>query len=125
MSVTTSAAVPFLDLVTPHLELEAELTALFRSAVQTAQFVGGPAVETFESAFASFSGAAYAAGAGSGTDALLFALLASGVGPGDVVVTVPHTFIATAEAISHAGALPEFVDVDERTYTMDPAALRR
>ena len=59
----------------------------------------------------------------SGTDALRFALMASGVKPGDVVVTVPHTFIATTEAISQAGALPEFVDIDERTYNMDPAKL--
>ena len=59
----------------------------------------------------------------SGTDALRFALMASGVKPGDVVVTVPHTFIATTEAISQAGALPEFVDIDEQTYNMDPAKL--
>ena len=80
-------------------------------------------VEEFEKAFATFCEASYAVAISSGTDALRFALMASGVKPGDVVVTVPHTFIATTEAISQAGALPEFVDIDEQTYNMDPAKL--
>ena len=82
-------------------------------------------VEEFEKAFADFCDANHAVAVSSGTDALRFALMASGVKPGDVVVTVPHTFIATTEAISQAGALPEFVDIDERTYNMDPTKLRR
>ena len=116
--------IPFLDLVTPHVELEPELTAVFQKALRTAGFIGGRAVEDFEKAFAAFCETQYAVGVSSGTDALRFALMASGVRPGDVVVTVPNTFIATTEAISQAGALPEFVDIDEHTYNMDPEKLR-
>lgn len=125
MSVSNSVpnSIPFLDLVTPHVELEQELTEVFRKALRTAGFIGGPMVEEFEKAFAHFCNAGYSVAVSSGTDALRFALMASGVKPGDVVVTVPHTFIATTEAISQAGALPEFVDIDERTYNMDPAKL--
>lgn len=115
--------IPFLDLVTPHLELEEELVSVFRSALKTAGFVGGPMVEDFEREFAQFCEARYCVGVGSGTDALRLALIAAGVQPGDTVVTVPNTFIATVEAISQAGARPDFVDVDERTYCMDPAKL--
>ena len=122
--MSNSANIPFLDLVTPHVELEAELTAVFQKAIRNAGFIGGPMVEDFEKAFAEFCEAKYAVGLSSGTDAVRFALMAAGVKPGDVVVTVPHTFIATTEAISQAGALPEFVDVDERTYNMDPEKLR-
>jgi dTDP-4-amino-4,6-dideoxygalactose transaminase/acetyltransferase-like isoleucine patch superfamily enzyme len=118
------SSVPFLDLVTPHVELEQELTAVFQKALRTAGFIGGSAVENFEKAFAAFCGTQHAVGVGSGTDAVRFALMASGVRAGDVVVTVPNTFIATTEAISQAGALPEFVDIDERTYNMDPEKVR-
>jgi len=116
-------SIPFLDLVTPHVELEKELTEVFQKALRTAGFIGGPMVEEFEKAFASFCDVKYAVGVNSGTDALRFALMASGVKQGDVVLTVPNTFIATTEAISQAGALPEFVDIDERTYNLDPAKL--
>jgi dTDP-4-amino-4,6-dideoxygalactose transaminase len=116
-------AIPFLDLVTPHVELEQELTEVFRKALRTAGFIGGPMVEDFEKAFATFCETNHSVAVSSGTDALRFALMASGVKSGDVVVTVPHTFIATTEAISQSGALPEFVDIDERTYNMDPAKL--
>jgi dTDP-4-amino-4,6-dideoxygalactose transaminase len=116
--------VPFLDLITPHAELRADLNAVFEQAMNTAGFIGGPVVERFENAFAAFCGAAHCAGTGSGTDALLFALMAAGVRQGDAVVTVPHTFIATTEAIAHAGAEPEFVDIDERTCNMDPERVR-
>ena len=81
-------------------------------------------VEEFETAFAAFCDTKHSIAVSSGTDALRFALMACGVKPGDVVVTVPHTFIATTEAISQAGALPEFVDIDERTYNMDPEKLQ-
>jgi dTDP-4-amino-4,6-dideoxygalactose transaminase len=81
-------------------------------------------VENFEKAFADFCETKHSVAVNSGTDALRFALMAVGVRPGDVVVTVPHTFIATTEAISQAGALPEFVDIDEHTYNMDPAKLQ-
>lgn len=117
--------IPFLDLITPHLELEQELLDLVRESLRTASFIGGPMVEGFEKDFARFCEAEYAIGVASGTDALRFALIAAGVGARDVVVTVPHTFIATTEAISQAGAIPEFVDIDERTYNMSPEMLRR
>src|SRR5215470_17276916 len=117
--MTADANIPFLDLVTPHLELEEELAAVFRNALKTAGFVGGPMVEDFERGFGLFCGAQYCVGVGSGTDALRFALIAVGVRPGDTVVTVPNTFIATTEAISQAGARPNFVDIDARTYNMD------
>ncbi|MGD1024025.1 MAG: DegT/DnrJ/EryC1/StrS family aminotransferase [Candidatus Sulfotelmatobacter sp.] len=124
MSGSHSAnSIPFLDLVTPHVELEQELTEVFQKALRTAGFIGGPMVEDFEKAFAAFCEASYSVAISSGTDALRFALMACGVKSGDVVVTVPHTFIATTEAISQAGALPEFVDIDEQTYNMDPAKL--
>lgn len=125
MSVSNNVpnSIPFLDLVTPHIELEQELSEVFRKALRTAGFIGGPMVEEFEKAFATFCVAGYSVAVGSGTDALRFALMASGVNPGDVVVTTPHTFIATTEAISQAGALPEFVDIDERTYNLDPEKL--
>jgi len=119
-----SNGIPFLDLITPHVELEQELTAVFHKALRTAGFIGGPMVEDFEKAFAEFCGTSHSIAISSGTDALRFALMAAGVKPGDVVLTVPHTFIATTEAISQAGALPEFVDIDERTYNLSPESLQ-
>jgi|SRR5581483_471233 len=116
--------IPFLDLVTPHVELEEELVDIFRNTLRTASFIGGPAVESFEQDFALFCGVEHCVGLASGTDAVRFGLMAAGVTPGDCVITVPNTFIATTEAISQAGALPEFVDIDERTYNMDPEKLR-
>ena len=122
--MNSNSSIPFLDLVTPHVELEAELTDIFRQVLHTAGFIGGPMVEKFEKAFATFCQAKYSVAISSGTDALRFALMACGVRAGDVVITTPHTFIATTEAISQAGALPEFVDIDERTYNLDPVALQ-
>jgi dTDP-4-amino-4,6-dideoxygalactose transaminase len=118
-------SIPFLDLVTPHLELEHELIEVFRQAIRTADFIGGPTVEKFEKAFATFCGVSHSIAVSSGTDALRFAIIASGIQPGDVVLTVPHTFIATTEAISQAGAIPEFVDIDERTYNMSVKMLQQ
>lgn len=115
--------IPFLDLVTPHLELELELVSVFRAALRSAGFVGGSMVDQFEREFAAFCDVPHAVGVASGTDALRFALQAAGVRPGDTVLTVANTFIATTEAISQVGARPDFIDVDERTYTMDPAKL--
>ncbi len=116
--------IPFLDLVTPHVELEQELTKVFQQTIRSAGFIGGPMVENFEKAFAEFCTASHAVAVNSGTDALRFAIMSAGIQPGDVIVTVPHTFIATSEAISQAGAHPEFVDVDERTYNMSVERLR-
>jgi dTDP-4-amino-4,6-dideoxygalactose transaminase len=122
--VSHSQNIPFLDLVTPHAELERELTAVFQQVIRTAGFIGGTMVDNFEKEFAAFCHTERAVAVNSGTDALRFALMAVGVTAGDVVITVPHTFIATTEAISQSGALPEFVDIDERTYNMDATKLR-
>ena len=120
-----NSPIPFLDLITPHLELEHELTCAFREGLRAAAFIGGPVVEKFEAAFAAACNTTHSIAVSSGTDALRFAIMACGVQPGDVVVTVPNTFIATTEAISQARALPEFVDIDERTYNMSPSLLQR
>ncbi|MGB9430986.1 MAG: aminotransferase class I/II-fold pyridoxal phosphate-dependent enzyme, partial [Candidatus Acidiferrum sp.] len=117
--------VPFLDLITPHQELEAELLAVVQKAFSNAGFIGGPMVEEFEQEFAAFCDAKFCVGVNSGTDAIRFALMAAGVEPGDIIITVPHTFIATTEAISQAGAQIAFVDIDEQSYTMNPEELRR
>jgi dTDP-4-amino-4,6-dideoxygalactose transaminase len=116
--------IPFLDLVTPHRQLEEELVSVFRTAITTAGFVGGPAVSGFEAEFATFCDSTYCIAVNSGTDALRFALTAAGVKHGDVALTVANTFIATTEAISQAGAVPEFIDINEKTYTIDVAVLR-
>ena len=120
----TNDKIPFLDLITPHEELREQLCEAFSNALEKGAFVGGPAVGDFERDFAAFCETEYCVGAGSGTDALLFAIMAAGVQPGSVIVTVPNTFIATTEAISQAGCLVDFVDIDERTFNMDPAKLR-
>src|SRR5271165_7134308 len=118
-----SINVPFLDLITPHVEMQEQLLAVFRNALHTAAFVGGKPVQQFEEAFAEFCNVEHCVGVGSGTDALRFALIAAGVLPGDAVLTVANTFIATTEAITQAGAIPEFVEIDERTYNIDPEKL--
>jgi dTDP-4-amino-4,6-dideoxygalactose transaminase len=115
--------VPFLDLQAQHQPLRAEIDRAIAAVIDSGAFAGGPFVEKFEKEFAEYCGAPFALGLGNGTDALWFALLALGIGPGDEVITVPSTFMATAEAISYCGARPVFVDVDERTYTMHPAGL--
>ena len=119
-----SNKIPFLDLVTPHAELRDELIAVFKSALDSGGFVGGPIVEAFEHDFAAFCGTQHCVGVASGTDAVRFALMSAGVKKDSIVLTVPNTFIATAEAITQAGARPDFVDIDERTYNMDPEKLR-
>src|SRR3989442_13516552 len=115
--------VPFLDLRVHHEPLMGELLEAFRQVTEASAFAGGPFVARFESEFAAFCQTRHALGVGSGTDALWLSLLALGVGPGDEVITVPNSFMATAEAISLCGARPVFVDIDEQTYTMDPAPL--
>ena len=119
-----NARIPFVDLVTPHHQLEEELVNVFKATLATAGFIGGPMVEGFETDFAKFCDAKLCVAVNSGTDALRFALSAAGVKEGDIVLTVPHTFIATTEAISQTGARPDFVDIDARTYTMDPEKLQ-
>lgn len=115
--------VPFLDLIALHQGMEEELVQVFRESLRTAAFIGGPQVQAFEEEFAEFCETKYCVAVNSGTDALRFALIAAGIGPGDEVITVPNTFIATTEAISQTGATPVFVDIDERTYNLDPNRL--
>jgi dTDP-4-amino-4,6-dideoxygalactose transaminase len=117
--------VPFLNLRLHHEPIRDELRAAIEEVIDASAFAGGAFVEKFEREFAQFCGASHACGVGNGTDALWFALLALGVGPGDEVITVPSTFMATAEAITYCGARPVFVDIDEETYTMDAAQLER
>jgi dTDP-4-amino-4,6-dideoxygalactose transaminase len=116
--------VPFLDLITPHLELETQLIDAARTVITSAMFIGGPAVEGFEREFAEFCQTKYCVAVNSGTDALRFALMAAGIGGGDIVVTVPNSFAATVEAIVQAGAIPQFVDVEPETSNMSVEALR-
>jgi dTDP-4-amino-4,6-dideoxygalactose transaminase len=115
--------VPFVDLKTSHRALADEILSVWREILCDAAFIGGPQVDGFEREFEAFTGARHCVGVANGTDALRFAILAMGVGPGDEVITVPHTFIATTEAISQAGARPVFVDVDRATGTLDPTRL--
>jgi dTDP-4-amino-4,6-dideoxygalactose transaminase len=117
--------VPFLDLKAQYLPIKDEIHAALDSVLDKTAFAGGPFVAQFEKEFATFCGSEQAVGVGNGTDALWMALLALGVGPGDEVITVPDTFIATCEAISYCGATPVFVDVDEKSYNMDPVKLEQ
>src|SRR5687767_11397628 len=115
--------VPFLDLNAHHAPLMEEIHAAIRKVTESGAFAGGPFVTDFERDFAPYCQCEHAVGLGIGTEAVWLPLLALGVGPGDEVITVPSTFMATAEAITYSGATPVFVDVDERTYTLDPALL--
>ncbi len=115
--------VPFVDLKAQYDAIRYEVAAAIQRVLESTAFAAGPFVAQFEKEFARFCGTRYALGVGSGTSALWLALLACGVGPGDEVITVPNTFIATAEAISRTGARPVFVDVDEETYLMKPELL--
>jgi len=116
-------AVPLVDVRAAYLAQRAELDTAVAGVVGRGGFILGPEVAAFEAAFASFCGTRRAVGVASGTAAIHLALAALGVGPGDEVVTVAHTFTASAEGIVHAGARPRFVDVEEATGGMDPKAL--
>jgi dTDP-4-amino-4,6-dideoxygalactose transaminase len=115
--------VPFVDLRRQAEGLRADFDAVFRSVVERAAYTMGPELAQFEEVFARFCGCDHAIGVSSGTDAVKLALLAAGVQPGDDVVVPANTFIATAEAVSHLGATPVFVDCLEGTGLMDPAAI--
>ena len=115
--------VAFIDLKTQYKQIEHEVLPMITEAMANGAFIGGPQVLNFETEFAEFCDSTYCTGVNSGTDALRFALMAVGVGPGDEVITVPNTFIATTEAISQVGATPAFVDIDEQTYNLDPNKL--
>lgn len=115
--------VPFVDLRALHLPIRDEIDQAIREVVESCGFVGGRVLDAFEQDFARLCGTDHGVAAGSGTAALHTALLACGIGPGDEVITVAHTFGATVEAILHAGARPVFVDVDPDTYTMEPSQI--
>jgi dTDP-4-amino-4,6-dideoxygalactose transaminase len=116
--------IPFLDLVTPHKEMKAELLAVLEKAVDTAGYIGGSMVKNFEDEFAKFCGVKHCIAVNSGTDALRFAYIAGGIKPGDEVISVPNTFIATTESITQAGGHIVFVDIHEKTYNLDPMKLK-
>ncbi|MFZ4694858.1 MAG: DegT/DnrJ/EryC1/StrS family aminotransferase [Verrucomicrobiia bacterium] len=111
--------IPFVDLKAQYRSIQTEIDAAIRDVVENTAFIEGPRLEAFEKDFAAFCRAPHCAGVGSGTDALYLALKAMGIGPGDEVITVSHTYIATAEAISFAGAKPVFVDIETDTMLMD------
>lgn len=111
--------VPFLDLKVQYRQIETELKPILEEIMAAGAFIGGTQVAEFEKEFAAFCGAKHCVGLSSGTDALRLALMAAGVGPGHEVITVPHTFIATTEAITQAGAEIVFVDIDPDTGCMD------
>ena len=115
--------IPLLDLTAQYRSIKPEIDAAVLRVLEEGQYALGPAVSRFERAFAAHCGTSEAVGVNSGTSALHLALLAAGVGPGDEVITVPFTFVATVAAIEYAGARPVFVDVDETYYTLDPAQL--
>jgi dTDP-4-amino-4,6-dideoxygalactose transaminase len=117
--------VPFLDLKAHHAPLLDEFDLAIREVIESSAFAGGPFVERFEEEFAAYCHSPYAIGVGNGTDALWLALLALGIGAGDEVITVPNTFMATAEAITYCKARPVFVDVDENTFTMNATELKK
>jgi len=107
------------NLTTQHAMLKKEIDDAIQRVILSGRFILGPEVEAFEKEIAAYCGVKYAVGVASGTDALTLSLMASGVKFGDEVITTPFTFIATAEAISHCGAVPVFVDIDRRTYNID------
>lgn len=115
--------VPFLELKTQYLGIKDEIADAIQRVLDSTQYALGAEVEAFEEEFAAFSGSTYGVGMNSGTSALHLALLAAGAGPGDEVITVPHTFVATVAAVLYAGATPVFVDIDPASYTMDPDLL--
>lgn len=116
--------IPFMDLKGPFPNIYDEISEKIKELILSTRFIGGEEVQEFEKEFAQFCQVKHAIGCGNGTDALIIALKALGIGAGDVVITVPHTFIATAEAITAVGAKIEFVDIEEETYTMSPQSLR-
>jgi dTDP-4-amino-4,6-dideoxygalactose transaminase len=115
--------IPLVDLKAQYDSLKTEIDEAISRVVKNTQFIIGPEVKAFEQEITAFIGAKYAVGVASGTDALHLALLAGGIQPGDEVITTPFSFIATAETITHCGAVPVFVDIDPRTYNINPARI--
>ena len=123
--MSESQGVPMVDLKAQYARIKEEVDAAIASVLASAHFIKGEECALFEQEFAAYCGAAHAVGVANGTDALIVALRAYGVGPGDEVLTVANTFIATGEAIFLNGALPVFVDVDPATFTMDAALVEK
>jgi len=116
-------SIPLLDLQKQFAGIRTEVLEAVEAVLDSQQFILGQQVELFEKEIAAFLGAAFAVGCASGTDALFLALLAQGIGPGDEVITTPFTFIATAGSIARTGAKPVFVDIEPRTFNIDPELL--
>ena len=121
--IPLNVRIPVENLTRQWPQIEAEIMAAVRRVLPTGKYILGPELATFETDFAALVGTKYAVGISSGTAALHLALLAAGVGPGDEVITVPNTYIATVFAISYCGATPVFVDIDPDTFNMDPAKI--
>jgi dTDP-4-amino-4,6-dideoxygalactose transaminase len=117
--------IPFVDLKAQYQTIKPEILDAITHVLDSGQFVLGPEVAAFEREFAAFCRTEHAIGVNSGTSALHLALLTAGIGPGDEVITVPHTFVATAAAIAYTGATPVLVDIDPVSYTMDPSLIER
>jgi len=120
---TVTKKIPLLDLKRQYASIKGEIDSAIQDIVAAQYFIMGKEITKLEESIAAYCGTKYAVGVSSGTDALILALRASAIGQGDEVLTVPFTFIATAEAISTVGAIPVFVDIDKRSYTMDPAKI--
>lgn len=125
MSTQANLTVPFLDLKQQNRSIWPELQASLDSVMKEAQFILGPAVAKFEAAFARYIGTRFCVGLNNGTSALHMALQACDVGPGDEVITTPHTWISTSWAISYTGARPVFVDIDPATYNLSAALVEK
>jgi len=111
--------IPFVDLKAQYDSIKEEIDEVIQSVLNNTSFIMGEELKKFEDEFASFCNTKFAIGVANGSDALILALRACGIGKGDEVITVPHTFIATAEAISNVGGKVVFVDINPKTYTID------
>jgi dTDP-4-amino-4,6-dideoxygalactose transaminase len=123
MSVKAAMNVPLLDLKAQYASIKDDIDAAVREVLETTRFIGGPNVSGLEEEVARYSRCAHGVGCASGTDALLLALRALGVAPGDEVITTAYSFFASAGTVVNAGARPVFIDVDPRTYNIDPHRL--
>ena len=117
--------IPFMDLSDCYEDIYDEVVNKIKSLIDNTRFIGGEEIKKFENEYAEFSQTKYAVGCSNGTDALMLAMKALGIGEGDTVLTVPHTFISSAEVVTEVGANVEFVDIEEDYYTMDPNKLEK